>query len=556
MQTLPPSLKLMLRLRFVGLSRRVQQGLSSPRKALLSSLAILLACVWLGNAIASILFREPYEPETFRRGFLLSLFGYGIWPFLRCAASRPEEEIEWSPAEKEFLLGGPFSRKELIVYRLHVILTSTVVKSLSVSLLLMPDLDSLSLGFLGVLLALSFLELTRLATEVFFWGLPEKTFRIIRLLTLGSAAALALYCAIAAIEQTISHPGVGPVAFSLIINFFQMLKACFDTPVGYVLTAPLSVFVVLVASAGVNGVYALNLAVAVVMLTGMYVLLLELDRRARTWTSDEERVRWKVESAAGRTGNGSLSLLPRVPRWGGAGALAWRQFTGARTYASSLIVSMVIPAVLSSLPLLMNLDPVDTFINVAGSLAFYSFLLFPAALKFDFRRDCDRLAILKTLPIPPLAATIGQLATPIGLTLMVQVAVLCFAYTVTPVPLSMLAWALMLLLPVNMIIFGMENWFFLIYPHRLNQEGVQIFLRSILMFTAKGLLFAGAMTLIFLWGMSCRAIAGLSFMPAGLDHRTVFAVGILLMTTFFGGLLVWLVSRAYRRFDPSMDLPS
>jgi hypothetical protein len=326
--------------------------------------------------------------------------------------------------------------------------------------------------------------------------------------------------------------------------------------VGFVLTAPLSVFVELVASAGINGIYALNLAVAAVMLTGMYVLLLELDRMAQTWTSDEERTRWKVEAAAGRSAVREAFRLPKVPRFSGAGALAWRQFTGAKTYASGLIVSMIIPAILSSLPLLMNLDPIDMFINVAGSLAFYSFLLFPAALKFDFRRDCDRLAILKTLPIHPMAVTIGQLATPIGLTLVIQVAVLCFAYTVNPVPPAMLIWALLLLLPVNMVIFGMENWFFLIYPHRLNQEGVQIFLRSILMFTAKGLLFAGAMTMIFLWGMSCRAITQFPFMPAGVDHRAVFAVGILLMTTFFGGVLVWLVSRAYRRFDPSMDLPS
>ena len=46
-------------------------------------------------------------------------------------------------------------------------------------------------------------------------------------------------------------------------------------------------------------------------------------------------------------------------------------------------------------------------------MAFYTFLLLPTALRFDFRRDLDRLATLKGLPITPAAAAIGQTLAPV-----------------------------------------------------------------------------------------------------------------------------------------------
>ena len=111
--------------------------------------------------------------------------------------------------------------------------------------------------------------------------------------------------------------------------------------------------------------------------------------------------------------NESLLRLWRIPRWGGAGALAWRQLTGAGRHRNSLLVAMIAPAIFASSPIFILADPFTAFLATAGTLAFYTFLLLPTALRFDFRRDLDRLATLKVLPITPAAAVIGQTLAPV-----------------------------------------------------------------------------------------------------------------------------------------------
>ena len=57
--------------------------------------------------------------------------------------------------------------------------------------------------------------------------------------------------------------------------------------------------------------------------------------------------------------------------------------------------------------------PTSPCLATAGTLAFYTFLLLPTAVRFDFRRDLDRMAMFKGLPISPAATVIGQTITPI-----------------------------------------------------------------------------------------------------------------------------------------------
>ena len=51
-------------------------------------------------------------------------------------------------------------------------------------------------------------------------------------------------------------------------------------------------------------------------------------------------------------------------------------------------------------------------LHVAAWLAVCTLLLAPPALRIDFRRDIDRIWLLKSLPITPLAMTIGQIVLP------------------------------------------------------------------------------------------------------------------------------------------------
>ena len=156
----------------------------------------------------------------------------------------------------------------------------------------------------------------------------------------------------------------------------------------------------------------------------------------------------------------------------------------------------------------MYRDPVVTMLNVAGSLALFSLLLLPAALRFDFRRDVDRMALLKTLPISPAGVVIGQLIVPVVIASVFQLLVLIvWPPGLRPLHPGYVLSAWLLLIPTNVLVFAMDNLIFLLYPHRPNQEGLEIFLRTTLTFTAKGLMFALALTLAAGWALLAGVLA-------------------------------------------------
>jgi hypothetical protein len=115
--------------------------------------------------------------------------------------------------------------------------------------------------------------------------------------------------------------------------------------------------------------------------------------------------------------------------------------------------------------------------------------------------------------------------------------------------------ALALLVPLNVVIYSLENLLFLLSPSRPSQEGIDVFLRSILVFTAKGVLFAGGLLLLLLGSRAAGYSVLLSHDYLGVTVRfgVVFTVGVFgfvaLAALTAGSLLV----RAYRLFDPSLD---
>lgn len=105
------------------------RGFSTPRRLVLSCLGLLLAVIWLGNAALTVFLREPSDPATLRSFIPLGLLVYGLWHIVRVAYRRPQESIEWTPAERELLCGRPFEHRDLLLYRFGPILTSAVVKA-------------------------------------------------------------------------------------------------------------------------------------------------------------------------------------------------------------------------------------------------------------------------------------------------------------------------------------------------------------------------------------------------------------------------------------------
>ena len=62
--------------------------------------------------------------------------------------------------------------------------------------------------------------------------------------------------------------------------------------------------------------------------------------------------------------------------------------------------------------------------------------------------------------------------------------------------------AMLVMMPLNVLVFGLDNLIYLLYPYRLQQEGLEIFVRTMLTFTGKGLLFALGFGAMSLWGFA------------------------------------------------------
>jgi hypothetical protein len=183
--------------------------------------------------------------------------------------------------------------------------------------------------------------------------------------------------------------------------------------------------------------------------------------------------------------------------------------------------------------------------------------LLPTALRYDFRRDLDRMAMLKGLPIAPGATVIGQTVVPVLIATLFQAVVLAFAVTARSLPPHYLVSTMLVMLPLNALVFSFENLVFLLYPYRVQQEGLEIFVRTMLTFTGKGLLFALGLGAMSLWGISAAALTRGVARWTGLaaDPFAVFTAGMIAGPAILAALILSLLCRTYQKLDPIEDLP-
>jgi len=260
------------------------------------------------------------------------------------------------------------------------------------------------------------------------------------------------------------------------------------------------------------------------------------------------------KTLAAKTGANPKKCV-RVPfRLGGCGSLLWRQMLGVSNYRGTVIFSLTVPVLLSCLPLLSKHGSGMMLINLIASMVFYSFLLLPSALILDYRRDINRMAVLKSLPISPLAMTIGQLAVPVLMCCLFQTAVLAIGAASGKVILWQAVLAGVMLVPVNVLIFAAENYIFMLAPYQRNKEGFDVFLRTILTFTGKGLFFGMGVGLALLW-VTIIVTAHNYFELSSLVSATCFTLGLWGFTLSLAWFFVSSITRQFERFDPSQDTP-
>jgi hypothetical protein len=558
----------LLRLQSRGRRRRMWGRFCQPRRLVLSAVACVLGVVCLGNAAMTIWLRQTASPTTLRAMLSLGLVLYAGWHFAKAAFFRPKSPFDWSPAEREILVAMPLRPRDLVAYQLASVTVTTILKAGVFTLLLLPDLRCAPLGLVGVLLAMMTLELLRMAIEIATWGMGQPAFLAYRAAVVAGLVA-AGFAVGAAIVREDAFGGRLNVGEGLLPRSLDILVRLNDSAFGYA-ALPFRPFIDLILADKMTAAKVGLAAAALATVTGLAAAVIGLYAATARCVALRERRNYHTNGAArdpfagctqnelGPERNGDFTLrLRRIPRWGGAGSLAWRQLVGVRRHWGSLLTAMIAPSVLSCAPCFIIADPSIAFLATAGTLAFYTYLLLPTALRFDFRRDLDRLATLKGLPVTPAAAAIGQTLAPVLIATLFQNGVLAFAVVARSLPPLHLFMAMLVMIPLNVLVFGLDNLIFLLYPYRMQQEGLEIFLRTMLTFTGKGLLFAVGMAAVSVWGFAAAALARAisQWIGSTINAYTVFADGMIAGSALLAALVLYGLCRTYRNMNPIEDVP-
>lgn len=533
---LHPALRLLIRRNLRAKLRRLRSAFRSPKRMAASLFMLVFFAFIVGQSVLVAVVNGPTDPALARSTIPVGLLAMTV---LNLILTKPETGIVFLPAEVDFLFPAPFRRSELLVYKIIGAALTSAALGLFFSLFAFRYVPVWFAGFVGITLSLMFLQLIQMAVALLASTVQETAYTrgrryvligVVLVIAVGLAAALATDGA----------------------NIVTVATHWRDSWIGMAVLAPFEMFGRTITAETIPQFAGWGAAAtAIVMLLALIVVRLDANFLEVSAAASEKRYELIQRARRGNPwaaigGTGSKRRIPQLPRWGGAGPIAWRQMCTALRGSRRLVFLLILFGAGSAVPMFVvsgrGHSATPLLAIAAPILLFY----LPMMLQFDFRGDVDRIDVLKSLPIRPLAMVIGQLATPIAIASVLQLTCIAGAAIVERKVSWILIAVVACLLPVNLLVFALENLVFLLFPYRMATGDLQsqgrtmllVFLKFILLFLLAGIA-AGVGGLAYLATESWIAFAAAAWTVA-----TILALSIL-------PLLCW----AFRRLDPSTDIP-
>ncbi len=535
-----PALARLLLLRFRGGIRHRLRQLASRRGIVF--LIAIGGIVWLllgpgasspGNGLGGAPSQDPNSLREHVSTFMpLGLLGLTLFTVFVTTG----RALYFSPSEINFLFTGPFNRRNLIVYKVCAYLAGAIL-SAAIVVVFVPARTGLVLAtFIGTLLTILFIQLSSAAIGMFGQAFEGDWITRARQPTLVLAlatAAAAMFCARTAGDN----------------NLLDVLTMFRQSWLGTIVLAPYIVFAKLFLARDIFPDLAIWATAAIIINAALLQAIIALDGRTSERSLSENhrlsnrwnRIRqggsfWASEKTTGHSVRRSLML-------GGVGPIAWRQAINAvRNSGRIILVFLTIAAFTGPLATTTGLQSADS--RTIAALYFFIAFIVPRTLVCDFRGDLGRMETYKALPIAPWRICVGQLVVPVVLSstiglVMIFSTMFFFDDAAARIAIALTAFTL----PFSLLLYGIENSVFLLFPAKLVPMGrvdFEFLSRTMLEFVAK--------TIVIFAVLTAAAGAGLIALHASGRSWLSFELASWLTLAIIASLTVPMLGYAFRRF--------
>jgi hypothetical protein len=503
-------------------------------------LGIFVLSAWLAPALYRAYYMPRVNPSVVRTIAPFAILGFCLSNLF---ASVGENAIAFTAAEVDFLFPGPFTRRSLLAYKILKTAIGTAFTTLIFSVVLLRYSRSWVACCIGIWLTVQFMQFFAMAAVMLAQTIGERAYSGARRGILVAAAALILI----AVAPTL--------AANLHSKPMDLMVRVHATLAGRILLAPFDVFARTITArpSELPKWAAMALGINLIMLT--LVFALDANYLETAALASQRRYERRQRARAGGVARMSEVSSPtfrviQLPRFGGAGPIAWRQLIGAaRSSRALFILLLIIGVIAGTFAMQQRGGTTATLEKLLGTVAWMN-IVFISMLKFDFRDELDRLDLLRSLPVRPIAVAAGEIFTPV-LVLTAMQAVLLLAIVVSfKSPWQYVLPAAAFAVPFNILQTGIENLLFLLFPLRsagLIAGDMQLFGRQMIIFLCK--------FCMLLVALGISAGAGTIGYILGRQSWLAFGVVAWVVLSLVALSTAPILALVFTRFDPSVDTP-
>ncbi len=455
--------------------------------------------------------------------------------------STGDATVCFTPGEIAFLFPAPVSRKQLLSYKLLKSLFGVFGFSAMMTLFTSRSIGMALPRMLSIAMTLSFLQLLTMNVAFARQVMQAKIHQSIRIV-LGAVIGIGLLLAVAQILATTTT-----------LDLADYAKAIQRSPVALWLLWPFRIFV---QAFNAERLLTYLPSASIVLFIDICLLTLAyrldaLSLEAALASSEKMAARMKNMQAKGvwhtfASADSSIAgrRIPQLPFLAGIGPVVWQQMT--TTFRSSSKLLVVIAGAVSIAAWIVyavsHKGGASSHMNgsIAGvaAMGYMSFLIC-----LTMQNEIERVGFLKSLPIATISIVIGELLGFVVLLSFVQSLFFAGLAWCFPALAIWLLSAIVLLLPVNFVLFAVDKVVFYVYPTRLAKGAPGDFQKS-----GKQMIFM--MMKLLMLGAAISVVA-ISALPGALILQSplVAIASAVIVLVIECSVLALLLVLAFDRFD-------